>query len=60
MTVEAKQQAELVKNVAGRKVPSFVNGRVQVAFQGVGKHKPEGRKAAAPVRSNAEFPKNGD
>jgi citrate lyase subunit alpha/citrate CoA-transferase len=60
MTVEAKQRVELVKNAAGRKVPTFVSGRDQVTYQGVGKYKPEGRKAAPPVRSNAEFPKNGD
>ena len=60
MTVETKQAVELVKNAAGRNVPTFVNGCEQVAYQGVGKYKPSGRKAAPPVRTNADFPENGD
>ena len=38
---------EMVKNAAGRLVPTVVNGKQQVAFAGVGKHRPTGRKAAA-------------
>ena len=37
---------ELVKNAAGRMVPTTVNGQPQVPFQGVGKYTPTGRKAA--------------
>jgi len=40
------QDTELVKNAAGRLVPTLVNGQEQVPFQGVGKYKPTGRKAA--------------
>jgi len=41
---------ELVRNAAGRDVPVVVNGQKQVPFLGIGKHQPEGRKAAPPVR----------
>jgi citrate lyase subunit alpha/citrate CoA-transferase len=39
------KNAGLVKNAAGRLVPTIVNGQPQVPFQGVGKHTPTGRKA---------------
>jgi len=42
--------SKLVRNAAGRRVPTEVNGVEQVPYQGVGKFEPEGRKAAPPVR----------
>ena len=51
---------EFTVNAAGRKVPTAVNGQPQIAYQGVGKHVPAGRKAAPLVRSCAEFPARGD
>ncbi|HEX6560112.1 MAG TPA: citrate lyase subunit alpha [Longimicrobiales bacterium] len=51
---------ELVRNVAGRRVPVVVNGVVQMPFQGVGAVVPQGRKYGPPIASCAEFPANGD
>ncbi len=52
--------SELVKNAAGRMVPTVVNGQPQVPFQGVGKYTPTGRKAAPPVRSSNDYPRDGN
>ena len=51
---------ELVKNAAGRLVPTTVNGQPQVPFQGVGKYTPTGRKAAPPVWSSNNYPRDGN
>jgi len=51
---------ELVKNSAGRLVPTVVNGRPQHPYQGSGGRRPEGRKHAPPIRSCADFPANND
>src|SRR5947207_4397360 len=53
-------RAELVQNAAGRMVPAMVNGKPQIPYLGVGKYQPRGRKAAPPVRSNRDYPDNGD
>jgi citrate lyase subunit alpha/citrate CoA-transferase len=53
-------QPELVVNAAGREVPTVVNGREQVSYQGIGRHLPTGFKQAPPVRSSANYPSNGD
>jgi len=60
MSSGTSAKVDLVKNAAGRVVPSVVNDRSQVPFQGVAAELPLGRKAAPPVRSNREFPENGD
>lgn len=60
MSSQAKEAFEFVRNAAGRLVPTVVNGVPQVPFLGVGKHRPEGQKAAPPVRSAADYPSNGD
>jgi citrate lyase subunit alpha/citrate CoA-transferase len=49
-----------VANVAGRIVPTQVNGRAVVPYQGVGKFIPQGRKAAPPIRSCAQYPSDGN
>src|SRR5438128_10961355 len=54
------ERVELAHNAAGRKVPSVVNGRPQIPYLGVGKYQVRGRKAAAPLRSNKDYPDNGD
>jgi citrate lyase subunit alpha/citrate CoA-transferase len=54
------QKVELALNAAGRMVPAMVNGRPQIPYIGVGKYQPRGRKAAAPVRTAASYPENGD
>jgi citrate lyase subunit alpha/citrate CoA-transferase len=53
-------KVEMSVNAAGRKVPVTVNGRDQVAYRGVGRHVPDGRKHAPPVRSCAGYPASGD
>ncbi len=50
----------MVKNAAGRLVPTEVNGKPQVPYRGVGKYRPEGRKAAPPIRTCADYPADGD
>jgi citrate lyase subunit alpha / citrate CoA-transferase len=49
---------ELIVNAAGRRVPASVNGTPQVPFQGVGKFKPQGRKASGRISSNADHPRD--
>ena len=51
---------KLVENAAGRLVPAEINGHPAVPFQGVGRYRPQGRKAAPPVRSCADYPADGD
>jgi citrate lyase subunit alpha/citrate CoA-transferase len=53
-------RTEWLVNHAGRKVPTMVNGRTQVPYQGVGAFRPAKDKHGPPVRSAAEFPDNGD
>jgi citrate lyase subunit alpha/citrate CoA-transferase len=50
----------LVTNAAGREVPERVNGRSQVPYPGVAVHRSEGRRAAPPIRSCADYPAGGD
>ena len=50
----------LVKNAAGRMVPTKVNGKDQVPFKGVGKFKPSGHKAKPPIRTCADYPADGN
>ncbi|MDP6418615.1 MAG: citrate lyase subunit alpha [Candidatus Krumholzibacteria bacterium] len=52
--------SDFVKNAAGRSIPKKVNGVDQVPFQGVGKHPPLEKKAAAPNASCQDFPADGD
>ncbi|MCB2197838.1 citrate lyase subunit alpha [bacterium] len=51
---------DYVKNAVGRLVPTVVNGKQQVPFQGVGKYHPEGTKAAPPISSCADYPADGN
>jgi len=54
------KKVELVKNAAGRLVPTVVNGQEQVPFAGVGQSVPPRRKAAPPVRSCNDYPRDGN
>ncbi|MCD6205325.1 MAG: citrate lyase subunit alpha [Candidatus Marinimicrobia bacterium] len=47
---------KLVRNALGRLVPTEVNGKKAIPYQGVGKYKPDYRKYAPPVASMADFP----
>jgi citrate lyase subunit alpha/citrate CoA-transferase len=50
----------LVQNAAGRRVPTIVNGQEQILYAGVGGTEPTGRQAAAPIRSCAHYPSDGN
>lgn len=49
-----------VRNAAGRMVPTEINGKTVVPFQGVGKFKPEGKKHAPRISTCADYPDDGD
>lgn len=51
---------KLVKNAAGRFVPTTVNGEKQIPYKGIGKHKPNGKMAAPPIRSCIDYPADGN
>jgi len=51
---------ELVKNAAGRFVPTTVNGIKQVPFKGINAHIPQGNKARTPISTCAQYPLSGD
>ncbi len=51
---------KLIKNAVGRPVPTEVNGKPAIPFQGVGKYRPEGRKYAPPIPTCADYPADGD
>ncbi|MBZ5639952.1 MAG: citrate lyase subunit alpha [Acidobacteriia bacterium] len=53
-------RVEMIVNAAGRRVLASVNGRGQAAFEGIGRHAPDGRKAAPPIRTCADYPADGD
>lgn len=46
----------LVENAAGRHVPTQVNGRTLLPYQGIGQVIPQGRKHGPPLRSCANYP----
>jgi citrate lyase subunit alpha/citrate CoA-transferase len=52
--------ADFVTNAVGRRVPTEVNGKEQLPFEGVGRHRPTGRRHAPPLISATDFPKRGD
>ncbi|MEA3495114.1 MAG: citrate lyase subunit alpha [Bacteroidota bacterium] len=51
---------EYKKNAVGRLIPTEINGKKIIAFQGVGKFKPKGNKAAPPIRSVSDYPMDGN
>ncbi len=50
----------LVKNAAGRIVPTIINDEKHIPFMGVGKYKPDGRKFAPRIASCADYPDDGN
>lgn len=56
----SKSKSEYAVNAGGRTVPTFVNGKEQIPFQGVGKYIPKGVKAAPSISSCAQFPADGN
>jgi citrate lyase subunit alpha / citrate CoA-transferase len=51
---------KLVKNAAGRIVPTIINGKPAVPYMGVGKFKPTGNKVNTKIASCADFPEDGN
>ncbi len=51
---------KLVKNAAGRMVPTEVNGKKVIPYQGVGKYKPDYRKFNPKVATCADYPDDGN
>lgn len=47
-------------NALGRWIPEEINGKKILPFQGIGKYIPTGRKAAPPIFSCANYPKDGN
>jgi citrate lyase subunit alpha/citrate CoA-transferase len=52
--------SNLVKNAVGRMVPTVINGKPAVPFQGVGKYLPDGHKHAPRIESCANYPSDGN
>ncbi len=55
-----KKYDNIVKNAAGRKVPTIINGEEHIPFMGIGKYKPTGRKYAPRIVSCADYPEAGN
>jgi citrate lyase subunit alpha/citrate CoA-transferase len=55
-----KTDSGLVRNAAGRLVPTVSNGKEQVPYKGVAKYKPEGTKVAPPIASCKDYPADGN
>jgi len=51
---------KLVKNAAGRVVPTEINGRTAIPYKGVAKHRPTGTKAAPAISTVMDYPDSGD
>jgi citrate lyase subunit alpha / citrate CoA-transferase len=49
------ESPKMVENAVGRRVVTEANGRPQVPFAGVGRHRPSGRKVGPPIPSNASY-----
>src|SRR3954468_13742897 len=60
MSTATASKLELARNAAGRDVPVQVNGKAQTPYLGVAQYEPTGNKAAPPIRSNKNYPTNGD
>jgi citrate lyase subunit alpha/citrate CoA-transferase len=53
-------KSDMIENAAGRRVPREVNGFQSAPFQGVGKYRPAGTKAAPKIASCADYPASGN
>ncbi len=52
--------AKFTKNAVGRMIPTEINGKPVIPFQGVGQYKPTGRRYAPPLVTCADYPADGD
>ncbi len=51
---------KLIKNSAGRMVPTEINGEKQIPFKGINNYKPKGNKAKPPIRTCMDYPWDGN
>jgi len=51
---------KMVKNAAGRMVPTEINGEKVIPFMGVGKHRPTGKKYAPTIATAIDYPRDSD
>lgn len=56
----SSEEYKLKKNVLGRMVPTIINGKPAVPFQGVGKYRPTACKAAPPISTCVDYPPDGN
>jgi len=49
-----------VINTAGRSVPVKINGEPTIPYQGIGKHKPDGKRYGPKIATCADYPANGN
>jgi len=55
-----KKYDNVIKNAAGRMVPTIINGEEHIPFQGVRKYKPTGRKFGPRISSCVDYPDDGN
>jgi citrate lyase subunit alpha/citrate CoA-transferase len=55
-----KGKDTVVVNAIGRLVPTVVNGKSEIPYKGVGKHRPTGKKFGSLISSCADFPADGN
>ena len=46
---------KMIKNAIGREIPEKTNGRMNIPFKGIGKHRPRGRKTGPPIPSSVDY-----
>ncbi len=46
---------EMVKNALSREIPIVTDGRINIPFKGVGRHKSSGNKVGPPIPSGADY-----
>lgn len=51
---------KLIKNSAGKLVPTIINGQKQIPFKGVDKFKASGRITNPPIKNCADYPSDGN
>ena len=51
---------KLVKNAAGRLVPTKINNQKLIPYKGINKHRPIGSKAKPPIRTCMDYPWDGN
>lgn len=56
----SKTAEATIHNAVGRELPAMINDRKALPFEGVGRHQPQGNKAAPPIRRCSDYPDSGD